>query len=207
MSGFATVIARIREDLDRGTDFDSRIKRGIEDAIFYYRAVRFGFNSKRKTFSVSAEYTSLTANWIEADYLTLELSDARVKIVEKTPDWINEEMVTPDFTGEPRYFAIQNRQLRLYPPPDQSYSVQMSYLYDLQEVSSSASDSASNAWTGEAEPLIRMHTMVDLLELYVDGPESHSKAERYRLRESEELKQLKRRANREQGAGVIEPWL
>lgn len=214
MSGLATVVSRIREDINRGSDFDARIKRALNDSIHYYRAVRLGFNTKRKTFLASAEYTSLTANWVETDYLTLERSNYRNTLIQKTPDWINEERVSPSYSSEPIYYAIQNRQLRLFPAPDQSYSVEMSYLYDLGGVLTddtgadfSASDSFSNAWLGEAEALIRMHATVDLLENFIDGPEAHAKAERLRLREEQELKQLKRRANREQGSGMIEPFL
>lgn len=131
MSGLATVVSRIREDINRGSDFDARIKRALNDSIHYYRAVRLGFNTKRKTFLASAEYTSLTANWVETDYLTLERSNYRNTLIQKTPDWINEERVSPSYSSEPIYYAIQNRQLRLFPAPDQSYSVEMSYLYDL----------------------------------------------------------------------------
>lgn len=207
MPGFISVVNRIATDLDRGTAFTARIKQAVEDAIHYHRATRLGFNTKRKTFLVSAEYTSLTANWIETDLLTLELTGANEPLTEKTSDWIHFERVDPSFSGEPQYFAIQNRQLRLYPPPDRSYSVQMSYLYDLQDVSLSASDSAENAWTNEGMELIRAHAMVDLLENYIDGPEALEKAIRIRQRETAELKQLKRRANREQGAGKLEPFL
>lgn len=207
MAGLATVVTRITTDLDRGTAFDGRVKQAIESAIHYYRAVRFGWNSKRKTFLVSAEYTSLTANWIETDTLALERSAYTNPLIEKPYLWIHEKKVDPDLTDEPIFYAIQNRQLRLYPAPDRSYSLQMSYLYDLRDVSISASDSASNAWLDEGLELIRMHATVDLLENYVDGEEAHRKAERLRIREQLELKQLKRRANREQGGGFVQPWL
>lgn len=208
MPGLATVVARIRSDIDRGTDFDGRIKQAIEDAIHYYRGARFGFNTKRKDFVVSAEYTSLTANWLEADVIALERSAAYVNpLIEKPYTWIHSEKRDPDYEAEPQFFAIQNRQLRLYPAPDQTYSLQMSYLYDLQDVSISASDSAENAWLNEGLELIRAHATVDLLENYIDGPDAMAKAERIRLRERQEEKQLKRRANREQGGGMVLPWL
>jgi hypothetical protein len=207
MSGLVKLVSRIRDDINRGSDFDARIKQAIEDSIFYYRNVRLGFNTKRKTFVVAAEYVSLTANWIETDYITLERSSYRNALTEKTFHWVNEQNADPNYSSEPIYYAIQNRQLRLFPSPDQSYSVQMSYLYDLQNVSLSASDSASNAWTNEARNLIQMHSAIDLLENYIDGPEAQAKAARLRIRETDELKQLKRRANREQGSGMIEPFL
>lgn len=214
MPGLSTVVSRIESDLNRGTAFTARIKVAIDDAIHFYRATRFGFNTKRSAFLVSAEYTSLTADWLETDILTLERSDYSEPLIEKSYIFIHEEKEDPDFTSEPVYFAIQNRQLRLYPVPDHTYSVQMSYLFDLGGVLTtgtgaefSASDSFSNAWLDEALELIRAHAMIDLYENHIDGPESFAKADRLRLREQLELKVLKRRANREQGAGVVEPWL
>lgn len=208
MPDFSIVIERIREDIDRGTDFDARIKRAVEDAIHYYRAVRFGFNTKRKTFTVSSEYTSLTANWIEVDYINVDINDStRDELTERNVRWVNESNLDPNYSGEPQFFAIENRQLRVSPPPDETYSVHMQYLYDLQDVSVSASDGASNAWTSEGEKLIRMHAVVDLLENYIGGPEAMEDAVRFRARETDELKQLKGRANREQGAGKVEPFL
>lgn len=215
MPGLASVISRIREDIDRGSAFDARIRRAIDDAIHYYSAVRFGFNSKRSTFLVSSEYTSLTADWIELDTLTLELSSNEVRpLFEKPYPWIHMHHRDASLSDEPLYFAIQNRQLRLWPPPDQTYSVQMSYQYHLGGVlrdgvgaEFSASDSFSNAWLEEAEQLIRHHATADIYENYIDGPEALHKADRCRNQAAMHLRQLKRRANREQGGGMVEPFI
>lgn len=215
MSGLATVISRIRTDLDRGTAYDSRIRQAIEDAIHYYRAIRFGFNSRRTTFTVTSEYTSLTADWLEVDALALELSAGEVRPLQERPwPWIHNRARDASLSDEPCDFAIQNRQLRLYPPPDQTYSVQMVYLYDLGGVltdgsgaSLSASDSFSNAWTKEAEQLIRMHAQADILINYIKGPEAIADGERCMGMASMLERRLKRRANREQSSGKIEAWL
>lgn len=197
-------ITAIRNDLNRGTDFDVRIQEALVNAITFYRARRYGFNTKRKGFSVSTEYTSLTANFIEIDYLKLTVSNYLKPLCEESYLLLNERMTDPSLSDEPVYFAVQDRNIRLYPPPDRSYSVEMHYLYDITGVSLSTSDSITiNAWLTEGYELIKTHAEIELLEMYIEGPEAMQKADRLRARETQVENELKRRANREQGAGKV----
>jgi hypothetical protein len=207
MSGLATVVSRIREDLNRGTDFDARIRRAITDAIHYHRATRFGWNTKRKSFLVSSEYTSLTANWLETDTLVLERSNTVDELIEKPYTWITSQARDPNYTAEPYYFAIQQRQLRLYPAPDQTYSVVMAYHYDLAPDDVSLSDSFSTGWLREGEQMIRLHAQSDVLINYIKGPEAIAEGKDCFAQSQMIEKKLKRRANREQGSGKVQPWL
>lgn len=209
MAGLATVVGRITDDLNRGTDFNARVRRAITDAIFYHRATRFGFNQKRKTFTVSSEYQSLTANWIEIDSLVLQTNgDELLPLHEKPWGVIENWQRDSDETDEPTHFAIQYRQLRLWERPDQTYSVEMAYVYDLLPTSDpSLSDSFSTAWLTEGEQMIRLHAQGDVLINYIDGPEAIAKGQLCIQQSREIMKQLKRRANREQGGGMIQPWI
>ena len=207
MAGLATVATRILDDINRGTDATARVKRAITDAIFYHRAVRFGWNQKRKTFLVSSEYTSLTANWIEVDSIVLQTNgDELLPLCEKPWSVIEHWQRDEDDTGEPTHFAIQYRQIRLWERPDQSYSVEMAYLYDLVNAVS-LSDSFSTAWLTEGEQMIRLHAQSDVLINYIDGPEAIAKGQLCFQQSQLIMKQLKRRANREQGGGYVQPWL
>lgn len=208
MPGFATVVSDIASDLDRGSDFHARIRVAIQRAIQFYRAKRFGFNEARTTFTNNAEYLSLSVAWLEIDSIRLNDASGHFRpLHEKSFGYIEDQARDPDHTDEPVYYAVYGRQVRFYPAPDATYSFQLAYLADLTEVSASASDSASNGWLNDGLELIRCHAMVELLEVYIDGAESMAKAERLRVREQQELAQLKRRANREQGGGMVEPWI
>lgn len=204
MTTLGGAIADIRGDLNRDSSFDARIQSALISAIRFYRAHRFGFNSKRKTMVLASEFTSLTANFMEMDYAKLELTGRLKPLYERTYTWINDRMIDPSLSSEPLYFAIQNRNLRVFPPPDQSYSVQIHYLYDLSDISASTSDTATtNAWFDEGYELIRLHASVEVLEMYIDGPDALQKAQVLRQREADAQKELKRRANREQSSGNI----
>lgn len=204
MATLGGAIADIREDLNRDTTFDTRIQKALVNAIKFYRARRYGFNTKRKTFQLAGEFTSLTTNFIEIDYAKLEIGTRYKPLGERNYNWLNEQLRFQSLSAEPLWFAVQNRNLRVYPPPDQSYSVQIAYLFDLTGISLSTSDSTTtNAWLDEGYDLIRLHAMVEMLELYIDGDDAIKKAQVLRMREEETERELKRRANREQSSGTI----
>lgn len=204
MTTLGGAIADIREDLNRDTTFDARIQKALANAIRFYRAHRYGFNTKRKTFQLAGEFTSLTANFIEMDYAKLEIGTRYKPLVERNYNWLNEQLRFQSLSAEPLWFAVQNRNLRVYPPPDQSYSVQIAYLFDISGISLSTSDSTTtNAWFDEGYDLIRLHAMVEMLEMYIDGPDAVQKAQVLRNREEETERELKRRANLEQSSGTI----
>jgi len=209
LSTLGQMVARIRGDMDRGTDFDDRIKQAIVDAIRYYRTSRLGFNLKRAyaTLTSGNEYVNLPLDWIEADLLRLDEDTRRDVLKEVTYDWIDEQNQYALDRGRPRRYAIQHRTLRFYPVPDRTYTLMFSFQYDLQNVSASSTDTDTNAWLEDAEELIRKHAMSDLYVLYVDGPESIAKGRLLRHEcEEELLPKLEAAAAREQSSGKIKPW-
>jgi hypothetical protein len=204
MPTLGAAIAAIRGDINRSTDFDARIQEAIVNAIKFYRARRYGFNTKRSTIVLAGEFTSLSTDFIEMDYAKLEVGSRLKPLVERTYTWINDAKADASFSSEPVWFGLQERLLRVHPPPDQSYSVQLHYLYDLTGISLSTSDTTTtNAWLDEGYEVIRLHATVEVLEMYIDGPEATVKADRMRLREIEAERELKRRANREQSSGTL----
>src|SRR5690349_8486486 len=129
MSTLGEMVARIREDIDRGSDYDARIKRAIADSIRFYRNKRLGWNIKRAYAVLTSgnEYVSLPTDWIEADLLRLDKDAEREVLEEVTYDWIDDENVNGPDTGRPDKYAIQHRTLRLYPIPDQTYTLMFSF--------------------------------------------------------------------------------
>jgi hypothetical protein len=203
------MVGRIRTDLNRGTDHDDRIKLAIEDAIKHYRARRLGFNMKRATSTTTAdqEYYGLPTDFLEVDSLRLlETSNYYERLTEVTFAWIDDTANYQDFTSTPEKFAVQNRELRLYPKPDDTYTLQMSYMYGLGGVSAGAADSATNTWMTEGEELIRQHALADVLENYIGGQESILQAQVHQRRAERAFRELKRRAEREQTTGRIATW-
>lgn len=209
MSNLGEMTRRIREDLDRGSNFDARIKRAIETAIRFYKNRRFGFNLKRAYAVLTSgnEYVSLPTDWVEADFLQLQRNDDRYPMQEVTYDWIEDQFGPTDQRGQPYVYAIQHRELRLYPIPDRTYTLMLSFQYELKDVSASASDGTTNAWMTEGEELIRKHAMADCLVLYIDGADSIAKGQLLKRECSDEIAvALESQAAREQSSGRIKAF-
>jgi hypothetical protein len=209
MSGLATVITRILDDLNRGVSASARVSLAIYDAIKFFRAERFTWNQKRSNFQVSTEYTSFSADWIETDALNLQRTSNEIDpLIEKNWKWINQRS-RDDNTSDPLYYASEYNQLRLYPIPDRTYSVELHYHFDLlagqQLVSLSAS--WSTGWLNEGEQMIRLHAQGDVLINYIKGPEAVAEGNICQGQADAIFKKLRRRKNRADGAGRIEPWL
>lgn len=203
------MVRRIRTDLNRGSSHDTRIKEAIADAIKRFRGKRLGFNQKnsRTVLLSDQEMIALPTDWVEVDFLRLERNTDRYPLREVSYDWIEDRQRGMPSDGEPTKFAIQNRQLRFYPIPDQSYSLVMSFLCDLPEVSVSASDAATNAWMVEGEELVRKQAMGDLLVTYIGGARVlEGKA---MLQEVDQviMPTLEGKAAREQTSGQVRPFL
>lgn len=214
MSNLGTMVAKIREDINRGSSYDDRIKRAIADAIHYFRAKRVGFNIKRAYATVTSgmEYVSLPTDWIEADFLQLNDGPRREPLSEVTYDWIEDRAEPTDERAEPYKYALQNRTLRLYPIPDRTYTLMFSYQFEWKNISRSSSDAETNPWLTEGEECIRTFAMADLYVNFMDGPENIQKGRMLRGdAEGEDgdggmIGKLESQAAREQSSGRIKPF-
>jgi hypothetical protein len=209
MATFGRMVERIREDLNRGTDFDARIKQAIVDAIVYYRPNRLGFNTKRARAVVTSgmETISLPLDWVEADFMRLENDGRRVPFTEVGYGEIEDLREDDQDRGEPHMYAIQHRQMRLYPIPDHSYTLVFSFQYELIDVSLSASDLAENAWLTEAEQLIYFRAKGDLMVNYQGGDAVELGLLLQTKADNEILPKLESSAAREQSAGKVRGFL
>lgn len=216
MSDFGTMVRRIRVDINRGAGFDARIKDAICDAIVYYKNRRLGFNIKRARAVLTSgnETVSLPTDWLEADFLRLEYNGERDPMSEVTYDWMEDTLRADTDRGRPCKFAVQHRELRVYPIPDKSYTLVLSFHFELKNVSISATDGANNGWTQDAEQLIRKKAQADVLANYIGGPESEQKAMKLYNPEDDYLgecgqilRNLEAAAAREQSSGKIKGWI
>lgn len=210
MSDFGTMVRRIREDLDRGSNYDTKIKQAIVDAIVYYSPNRLGFNTKRSRALITSgmEMLALPLDWIEADYLRLENDGQRVPIQEVGYDWMEDQRENDSDRGEPNYYAIQHREMRMFPIPDHTYTLVLSFQYQQTNISISASDLSTNDWMTEGEQLIRMYAQGDVLMNAIKGDESMQQGLLLQAKaENDILPKLEARAAREQSAGKVRAFL
>lgn len=208
MASRLTVRNRILEDIDRGSAAAARVDRAILDGIKFYCAHRFSWNQRRINFLVSSEYTSLSASLVEVDAVRLQRTSLEVDpLWEKTWKWIDCRRRDTNDSSEPIYYAIQYGQLRLYPSPDQTYSVEMAQHYNLIEGVASLSDSFSTGWLGQGEMMIRNWAQADVEVNYIKGAEAIAEGQLHFQQAELHFRKLRQRKNRLDSSGRVEPWL
>lgn len=207
MTGFATLVSDLREDLNRGTSYDDRIKRAIVNATKFYRARRLAFNEIQGTFSTALTETSLSSDWIAVDsFKRLDAAGQKFEVCER--NWLELERIdVVAATGEPIYYAREARLLRLYPAPDQTYSFSIAGFTAIAGPDRDSSDSFSNAWFDEGYELITMRAMAEILTIYRKSPEDAQQAAICKMREQEIYNELKREAVLNNSTGSVTPFL
>lgn len=202
---YGTMQTRISNELNRG-NLTTFIQDAILSALKFYRRQPFRWNIARTqtTLSDGVEFYSLPSDFIEAYSIVLEDGNEREMMAERSYFWVEQTKQFSDYESRPYVYTIQNDEFRVYPVPDQSYTVVMNYVYELDEPTS---DGATNSWFTDGEELIRTHAKVDILENVVRGQESLQEAQILRGREQEILMQLRREYKRSQSSGKITPRL
>jgi len=202
---------RIRDELNRGTEYDTAIKRAIEDAQAFYRSRRFTWNTKRAYTSTSAglEYYPLPTDCEEIDQIRVTYTSGNFTdpLEEVTFRWIEQHRTNVNYQSQPEKFAVDANELRIWPVPDGGYELLMTYLYFDSTVSASASDNATSSWMTDGYELIKSRAKADVLENTVRGQEAMLEAQVQRNREMSVYAQLRRQANRRASSGRLSPHL
>lgn len=152
MSTYGTMLSRIADDLDR-TDLSTQIQTAVQNAVRYYERRKFWFNEGRATASTTASTDTYA---VPTDYMSglrmeITVNGSTYPLALRDINYLDSIGVTTN-TGQPFDFAVLAEEFRLYPVPDQAYTLTLTYNRSLGELSAS---NDTNAWMVEAEDLIR----------------------------------------------------
>lgn len=206
----ATVRGDIRTELNRGPGAvpDARIDQAIQNAIQLAKTRRYGFNVKRAGIDLGAEYVTLPDDFLEIDTLKLDASSYVKPLIEVSPDFIHQEKRSPTYDSEPVYFALERnagvRQLRLYPQPDETYSAEMVYLFDLAE-SASFTNNLALDWFDDGYLVVKYAALAEIESVFVGGEEGVARGQVYSILSQNAEKELRRQARIEQHSNAFEP--
>ena len=159
MTTYATMRTRIKDELANDGDItDAQVNYAIQDSIKQFERRPWWFNQKTDTFSTvaSQEYYGSAdladiPDIVQIVSATITVNSLKAPL--KAVDYVAiDDEQDGSVTGEPRLFAYFKENIRLYPIPTSAYTVTLSYIYRLTALSD---DSDSNAWTTDAEELIR----------------------------------------------------
>lgn len=167
MSTLTIMKARIADELAR-SDLTSQIAYAITDAIAAYEDERFHFNESRALTFTTAQgqewYTEADSANIaliqKIDYVMVYVGDQPYKMAYERPEELEALSVANTTTGTPWSYTWYGNAIRLYPIPDQAYTVRIGASV---KVAAPATDGeANNPWMTHAERLIRSRAKNEL---------------------------------------------
>jgi len=167
MSTLATMKSRIADELARD-DLTSQIAYAISDAIVAYNDERFYFNETRGlTFSTVAAqefYDSDNDASIgliqKIDHVHVNVGDIPHVLLYERPGILESLSFNGSQQGFPWVYTFFDEFIRLYPIPDQAYTVRVT---GTQKIAAPASDDETgNRWMVDAERLIRARAKNEL---------------------------------------------
>lgn len=217
MSTFAALKARIADDLRGVTNLDTQISNAVLDAVKRWEGERFWFNEKRFRFftvdgvefySIPSAFQNTDGSSISAGETLLTVDDLVIldnnetyRLMPITDQWANDyQSPASQYKGTPDYYGIYGGDIRLAPIPDDVYTITISGIARLAPLSS---DGDSNAWTTEAESLIRHEALAQLYRIVLRDPDGFQLA---MGGVQDALALLKKKTTSKVTAGRIRPW-
>ena len=208
---------RISAEMHRNdlTATSSLIKDAIISAIGYWEDRRFTFNEFRDenivTTSGDAFLSSMPAGIIYLDSLKMTIGSRDYPLTPKSYAWMD-YVDSGQWTGFPENYAWYQKgsatatasfqTLRLYPIPNGAYTVKMSYLKRLSEVTAGAGSAVTNAWMTAGERIVRMQTKGYLFDHHLRSPPNADR--QYQLADKE-YKEMLSEINFRTGSGLLRP--
>lgn len=203
MGTLADLKSRIALELAR-TDLSAQIANAINDAIKFYGRERFWFNQSRNITFITVDGQDaygatdqvLIPNLIKID--DIFFSDEKYPLDRYSAT--DFEMLTGGSTanGRPCAYTYTDNQIFLYPTPNAAYTLRLYAHYRLPVLA----DGDTNAWTDDAEELIRTHAKQIL---YLDSLEDDQGAARMGVKIPELLSVLRAETSARMGTGRIRP--
>lgn len=175
MTTFATLKSRIADDLRRA-DLDAQIASAVLDAVKRWEGERFWFNEGRfriDTVSGTEEYTlpddllttagaaiATGEDLLDIDDVVILDNNHTYRLEQRTDSYLNDvQAPSTQYTGTPNYYTVYANKMRFGPIPDAVYQITVSGIKRLEPLSD---DGDTNAWTTEAEALIRHQALAEM---------------------------------------------
>lgn len=205
MSTYGDMQTRIADELAR-TDLTTQIQYAILSAVEYYKDDQFWFNEGEVAFyptndglitGTLADHTPMPVTFGEVDIATVTVSGNRYEMIEETYEWIRENTTQSSLVGQPEHYAVFDENIWFYPIPDQLYAITFSGLVYFTALSVSG---GTNAWTNEAERLIRYRAKADL---FVNIIRNDKEAMKMALLEDQELVKLRQKSVQKLSSGKL----
>lgn len=155
---YGDIQARIADELNR-SDLTSQIQKAIISAVKHYDQDRTWFTEERATALtvVSQNYVGVPSDFVYEDKLQITVGAVLYTLM-KIPydEWALKSVITT--TGQPTEYAYYQDRFYLFPIPGSAYTLTISYVKTLAELSA---DTDTSGWT-DAEEMIRSRAVSDV---------------------------------------------
>lgn len=174
MSTYGTMIDRIAAEIER-SDLGSASSPGvigthINDAIRMFKAKNWWFlqeptsATKTATTTASNSYVTLPTGIIQIDTLKVTISGQLLDMRPISHIEMEEAHEGGGSDGQPYCYTLYGGRMRLFPTPDNTYTLTFTGLF---EESSLASSSDTNSWMTDGELVIRHTARMTVLRDYI----------------------------------------
>lgn len=158
---YASTINRILDELDKAGTLTSQAGLAINSALSFYKTKPFWFAEEIANSNTSAdtEWYELPSDFESVISLTATVNSSDYSLQQRhysqIEEWANEEFTT----SSPSDFSIYRRQLRIYPIPDDTYALRLSYHRGGPDLSA---DADTHVLLIYAEELVRRRAQKDI---------------------------------------------
>lgn len=162
MSTFGEMNRRIADEIRR-TDLSSQINLAIKSAINFYDPEEFWMDETRAYLPTvaSREYYPLPSDYIAFRSLRVDTGSQKLTLTPRSQEYLNAMNNSTDVEGIPYEFSVYQDQFRLYPVPDDSYTLYLDYEKSLADLSAT---SDTNEFMTKGAELIRARAKWDILK-------------------------------------------
>jgi len=209
MSTYGTMLTRIAREMRRGdlTASSTAVGAAVRSAIQFYENERFfftEFHGVEVSASSSASYVPFSALGITPvifDSVKAVIGQRDYPLLERNWNEID-GIDSGQWYGYPDYYVLHGEEIRLYPPPNSNYTLTVSGVKKLTEISLSPSASATNAWMTDGEEMIRLKAKA---LLFRDELRAMDLAREFDTEAERSKKKVKRRTTSLAGSGRLTP--
>lgn len=201
MTTLGVLKSRIADDIAR-SDLTTQIATAISNAVRHYERERFWFNEATASLvtAASTQTVALPSDFMAADNVRVTVNGSTYDLIQRTKAYIDALTTTPTHVGQPSDWTIFANLLWLWPIPDAIYTLPMPYQKALAALSDADS---TNAWTVEAEDLIRNRAESEIYSAVIRDQEMASLTRGW---EMDALNNLKAHTGRVTSSGGIVPY-
>lgn len=207
MAAFPTTLGGLKTRIITETNRDdltdelaSALDTVINDSIEFYATERWWWNEARVTSTTTPdnEYIDRPAAARIIDQPFLLIGGVRYDMSKRSMEWI-EGMYTTPLKGQPTDYCEFGTQCRLWPMPNQAWTI---IWLDIADLSALASDNASNYWTTACPQLISARSRMIFFRDYFKSDADYARAE---VAERQWYGHFKGESNRRIGTGFVRP--